>query len=161
NLPLDLATVYLLDAQDSTIAYTIFPDKQGGFTFTGVARGSYRVTAVLVGYDDGISEPINITSAEGSKDVGNLVLSSGNTVLDEVTVAAPQRPMVERRADMLVVNVENSTLAAGNTAMDILERSPGVTVDKDDNISLMGKQGLTVMIDGRQTYLSAEQLANF
>src|SRR3546814_3652661 len=75
--------------------------------------------------------------------------------------ASDLRPVVERRAGMLVVNVENSTLAAGNTSMDILERSPGVTVDKDDNISLMGKQGVTVMIDGRQTHLSAEQLANF
>ncbi|MEC3878034.1 TonB-dependent receptor domain-containing protein [Parapedobacter sp. 10938] len=159
--PLDLATVHLLNAKDSAVVRTVFPDKQGGFTFTGLAQGAYRVTAVLVGYDDGASAPIAVTSATGSKDVGTLVLSHGNTVLDEVTVAAPQRPLVERRADMLVVNVENSTLAAGNTAMDILERSPGVTVDKDDNISLMGKQGVTVMIDGRQIHLSAEQLANF
>src|SRR5690606_33454287 len=62
---------------------------------------------------------------------------------------------------MLVVNVENSTLAAGNTAMDILGRSPGLTVDNDVIISFMGKQGVTVMMDGKQTYLSAEQLANF
>ncbi len=159
--PLDLATVHLLNAQDSTVVRTVFPDKKGDFTFTGIAPGSYRVRAVLVGFDDRISEPITVTSEAGSKTIGTLVLRSGNTVLDEVTVAAPQRPLVERRADMLVVNVENSTLAAGNTAMDILERSPGVTVDKDDNISLMGKQGVTVMIDGRQTHLSAEQLANF
>lgn len=159
--PLDLATVHLLNMEDSTVVRTVFPDKQGGFTFAGIAPGSYRVTAVLVGYDDGASEPIVVTSAASSTTVGTLVLNSGNTVLEEVTVAAPQQPLVERRADMLVVNVENSTLAAGNTAMDILERSPGVTVDKDDNISLMGKQGVTVMIDGRQTHLSAEQLANF
>ncbi len=159
--PLDLATVHLLNAKDSTVVRTVFPDKDGGFAFTGITPGSYRVSAVLVGYDDGISEPVVVTSAASSTAIGTLVLSSGNTVLEEVTVAAPQRPLVERRADMLVVNVENSTLAAGNTAMDILERSPGVTVDKDDNISLMGKQGVTVMIDGRQTHLSAEQLANF
>ncbi|MGV3763502.1 TonB-dependent receptor domain-containing protein [Parapedobacter sp.] len=159
--PLDLATVHLLNAKDSAVVRTVFPDKQGGFAFMGIAPGTYRVKAVLVGYDDGISEPANVASSAQSTAVGTLVLRSGNRVLEEVTVAAPQRPLVERRADMLVVNVENSTLAAGNTAMDILERSPGVTVDKDDNISLMGKQGVTVMIDGRQTHLSAEQLANF
>lgn len=159
--PLDLATVHLLNAKDSSIVKTVFPNEQGGFTFTGIAQGSYRVTAVLVGYDEVISERVTVATGETVKDIGTLVLRSANTVLAEVTVAAPQRPLVERRADMLVVNVENSTLAAGNTAMDILERSPGVTVDKDDNISLMGKQGVTVMIDGRQTHLSAEQLANF
>lgn len=159
--PLDLATVQLLNAGDSSVIRTVFPDEQGGFTLTGIAPGSYRVTAVLVGYEDAFSEPIEVTSVSNRITVGTLVLKIGNTVLDEVAVAAPQRPLVERRADMLVVNVENSTLAAGNTAMDILERSPGVAVDKDDNISLMGKQGVTVMIDGRQTHLSAEQLANF
>src|SRR5690606_16249922 len=92
------------NAQDSTVVRTVFPDKKGDFTFTGIAPGSYRVRAVLVGFDDGISEPITVTSEASSKTIGTLVLRSGNTVLDEVTVAAPQRPLVERRADMLVVN---------------------------------------------------------
>ncbi len=45
--------------------------------------------------------------------------------------------------------------------MDVLEKAPGVTLDKDDNISLKGKQGVTVMIDGKPTYLSATQLADY
>jgi iron complex outermembrane receptor protein len=57
------------------------------------------------------------------------------------------------------VNVAGSVLATGNTAMDVLERAPGVSVDKDDNISLKGKQGVTVMINDKLTYLSAAQLA--
>ena len=159
--PLDLATVHLLNAADSSVVKTVFPDGQGRFIFAGIAQGNYLTKAVLVGYADAVSNPITVAGGDTDKTVGTLMLHRSNTVLDEVTVAAPERPLVERRADMLVVNVENSTLAAGNTAMDILERSPGVTVDKDDNISLMGKQGVTVMIDGRQTHLSAEQLANF
>ncbi|MEI4884277.1 TonB-dependent receptor plug domain-containing protein, partial [Klebsiella pneumoniae] len=47
------------------------------------------------------------------------------------------------------------------TAMDVLEKSPGVTLDKDDNISLKGKQQVIVMIDGKPTYLSATQLASY
>ncbi|WP_257658659.1 TonB-dependent receptor [Parapedobacter lycopersici] len=157
---LSLATIHLLDAGDSSVVKTIFPDKQGQFTFTGVGPGNYRVKAVLVGYEDAVSNAVAITSADHTRELPPLVLKPENKVLGEVTIDAPQRPLVERKPDMLVVNVENSTLAAGNTAMDILERSPGVTVDKDDNISLMGKQGVTVMIDGKQTYLSAAQLAN-
>ncbi|WP_353195036.1 TonB-dependent receptor [Parapedobacter defluvii] len=161
NAPLDLATVNLLRAKDSTVLKTAFPDASGNYVFVNVTPGEYRVSAVLVGYADAVSQVVKITAAAGTQDLGVLLLKSTNTVLAEVAVTAPQRPLVERKPDMLVVNVENSTLAAGNTAMDILERSPGVTVDKDDNISLMGKQGVTVMIDGKQTYLSAEQLANF
>jgi hypothetical protein len=161
HAPLDLATVNLLRARDSTILKTDFPDDKGQYTFGNLPPGEYLISAVLIGYIDAVSQIIRITAGTGTTDAGVLVLKPGHTVLAEVAVTAPQRPLIERKPDMLVVNVENSTLAAGNTALDILERSPGVTVDKDDNISLMGKQGVTVMIDGKQTYLSAEQLANF
>lgn len=162
DAPLDIATVNLLNAQDSSVIKTVFPDGKGKFTFLDIPQGRYLVSVVLMGYEDAISGAVEISPADNTmKDLGKLVLRNANKVLAEVAVTAPQRPLVERKPDMLVVNVENSTLAAGNTAMDILERSPGVTVDKDDNISLMGKQGVTVMIDGKQTYLSAEQLANF
>lgn len=157
---LSLATIHLLNARDSSVVKTVFPDERGRFSFLGVQPGSYRVKAVLVGYEEAFSEMLSIATGDRTKELDPFVLKAENTVLGEVAIEAPQRPLVERKPDMLVVNVENSTLAAGNTAMDILERSPGVTVDKDDNISLMGKQGVTVMIDGKQTYLSAEQLAN-
>jgi len=159
NNPLDLATVTLLLANDSTVVKTGFPDGQGYFELSDIAPGEFLLSVMLVGYEDAIS-PITITPATPAKSLPAIVLKATNKLLAEVAVTV-QRPLVERRPDMLVVNVENSALAAGNTAMDILERSPGVTVDKDDNISLMGKQGVTVMIDGKQTYLSAEQLANF
>jgi len=159
--PLDLATVNLLQATDSALVKTVFPDEQGHFIFLGIQQGRYIVSAVLVGYEDAVSGIVEIAGRDVTKRLDALVLRDGNRMLGEVAVNAPQRPLVERKPDMLVVNVENSTLAAGNTAMDILERSPGVTVDKDGNISLMGKQGVTVTIDGKQTYLSSEQLANF
>jgi iron complex outermembrane receptor protein len=85
-------------------------------------------------------------------------MQTGSTELKAVTITAT-KPLIERKIDRTVMNVENSVLAAGNTAMEILERAPGVTVDKDDNISLKGKQGVTVMINDKLTYLTAAQLA--
>ena len=78
--------------------------------------------------------------------------------LNTVSITAA-KPLIEHKIDRTVMNVENSVLAAGNSAMDILERAPGVSVDKDDNISLKGKQGVTVMINDKLTYLTAAQLA--
>lgn len=158
--PLDLATINLLHTKDSALVKTVVADTDGTFTFSGLQQGVYVVKVALVGYQDTVSSPIVISVGNERHELSPMMLRGANTVLKEVAVTAPQRALVERKPDMLVVNVENSTLAAGNTAMDILERSPGIAVDKDDNISLMGKQGVTVMIDGKQTYLSAEQLAN-
>src|SRR6202022_3763560 len=65
------------------------------------------------------------------------------------------------KADRMVINVDASPANAGSSAMDVLEKSPGITVDKDDNISLKGKQGVTIMIDNKPTYLSSSQLASY
>ena len=77
-----------------------------------------------------------------------------------VTVNA-SRPMIEQKIDKMVLNVEAAVTNAGATALEVLEKSPGVTVDKDGNISLKGKQGVMVMMDGRPTYLSAQELSNY
>jgi iron complex outermembrane receptor protein len=61
----------------------------------------------------------------------------------------------------MIVNVDASPSNTGASVMDVLEKSPGVTVDKDDNISLKGKQGVTIMIDDKPTYMSSTQLASY
>src|SRR5690606_28761379 len=65
------------------------------------------------------------------------------------------------RDGKLILNVENSTLAAGNNALEVVQRAPGVSIDKDENVQLMGQQGVNFTIDGRQTYMSGEQLTAF
>jgi hypothetical protein len=81
------------------------------------------------------------------------------TAMAGVTVQAT-RPMIENKIDKMVVNVDASPTNAGATAMEVLEKSPGITVDRDGNISLKGKQGIIVLMDGKQTYLSGQDLAN-
>lgn len=157
---LSYATLQLLDARDSSVISNVFSDENGRFSFSFVSKGNYLVKALLIGYKDAYSGLISLPSENANVEIPTLTLRTENTVLNEVVVQAPKRPLIERKSDMMVVNVENSTLAAGNTALDILERSPGVSVDKDGNISLLGKQGVTVLIDGKQTYLSSDQLAN-
>lgn len=77
----------------------------------------------------------------------------------DVTVQA-RRPLIENKIDKMVVNVDASPTNAGATAMEVLEKSPGISVDRDGNISLKGKQGIIVLMDGKQTYLSGQDLAN-
>ena len=76
-----------------------------------------------------------------------------------VTVTA-KKPLIEQRIDRTIVNVEASATNVGNSALEVLEKSPGISVDKDGNISLKGKQGVQVYIDGRPSYLSGADLAN-
>ncbi|HEY0244291.1 MAG TPA: outer membrane beta-barrel family protein, partial [Mucilaginibacter sp.] len=109
-----------------------------------------------IGYNKAVTASFNVTNVNIT--VPNLTVTDNSKSLQTVNITTT-KPLIERKADRMVMNVENSILAAGNSAMEILERAPGVTIDKDDNISLKGKQGVTVMINDKLTYLSSTQLA--
>jgi len=156
--PMDYATVSLLKAQDSTTVKGTLSTETGTYTFDHINAGSYIIKATVVGYEKAISQPLTITDASANLTVPVLKMKQGSHSLNTVTITVA-KPLIEHKFDRTVMNVENSALAAGNSAMEILERAPGVTVDKDDNISLKGKQGVTVMINDKLTYLSAAQLA--
>jgi outer membrane receptor for monomeric catechols len=76
----------------------------------------------------------------------------------QVTVTG-KRPLIENKIDRTVINVDAAPTNAGATAMEVLEKSPGISVDNDGNISLKGKAGVIVMMDGKPTYLSSADLA--
>jgi iron complex outermembrane receptor protein len=156
NAPVSFATVSLLRAKDSVLIKGVLGSDAGAYTFDRVAAGDYIIKTTAVGYNKGLSKPFTV--AAGAFTVPAVTMPTAAQTLNTVNVQS-LRPLIEHLADRTVMNVENSVLAAGNSAMEILQRAPGVTVDKDDNISLKGKQGVTVMINDKLTYLTSAQLA--
>lgn len=88
------------------------------------------------------------------------IMEVKSAALKEVLVQA-KKPMIEQKIDRTVLNVDASPGNAGNSIVEVLEKAPGVSVDKDGNISLKGKQSVLVLMDGRQTYLSPQDLYNY
>jgi outer membrane receptor protein involved in Fe transport len=155
--PMVYATVSLLNALDSSVAKGAITSETGVYSFGHLKAGVYLIEASAVGYKIARSQQITIIG-NSIVTVPEIKMQSNSHILSAVSVTAT-KPLIERKIDRTVVNVENSPLAAGNSAMDILERAPLVSVDKDGNISLKGKQGVTVMINDKLTYLSNAQLA--
>jgi len=158
--PIESATITLLNATDSAKLRSTATNKAGQFSFDHIPSGKYLVMATSVGFNTLYSPSITLTNEGATRNLPPMVLTSATTSLKEFAVVA-RRPFLEQKADRMVVNVDASPSNAGSTAMDVLEKSPGVTLDKDDNISLKGKQGVTIMIDNKPTYLSATQLASY
>lgn len=154
--PMDYATVTLLRGKDSSVVKSTLTNDAGKYQFDNIIAGRYIIKATTVGYQPTYSPVLEVDNEVINAPVIQLKQSSRN--LQGVTITAA-KPLIERKLDRTVMNVENSVLAAGNNALEILERAPGVTIDKDDNISLKGKQGVTVMINDKLTYLSSTQLA--
>ena len=131
-------------------------DATGSFSFSDLGVGNYLLKATLPGMTDYTSEAVSLTETKVLPDIS---LSPAATSLQEVAVRA-QKPFIEVKADKIVVNVEASISSAGSSVLDVLRRSPGVTVNQNDALSLKGKQGVLVMIDGKLTPMAGENLTN-
>src|SRR5829696_7518531 len=156
---IESATIALLRGKDSSVAKVAAADKNGKFEFENVAEGKYLVGITAVGHKKGFSNTFEISSANSSIELKTISLVPQETALMGVTVAA-KKPLIEQRIDRTIVNVEASVTNVGNSALEVLEKSPGISVDKDGNISLKGKQGVLVLVDGRPTQLGGADLAN-
>ena len=157
--PVELATLTLHRAADSAVVKTEFSDAQGAFRLEAAAGRTYRVSAAQVGFGRYWSAAFELPPA-GLVLPTIRLLTSAATALKEVTVTA-RRPLYERRADRTVVNVADSPLSAGASALDVLARSPGVSLDAGDNLGLRGRQGLLVVIDGKRVPLTGAELADY
>jgi iron complex outermembrane recepter protein len=158
--PFASATIELLRATDSSRMKVAVSDRLGKFQFENLTEAKYFLQVSAVGHDRSFSREFTVDATTTSLDMEPVVLTARSTDLKSVTVSAT-KPLIEQKIDRMVVNVEAFVSNAGANALEVLEKTPGVQVDKDGNISLKGKQGVIVMLDGRPAYLSGAELANF
>ncbi|MFN8252604.1 MAG: TonB-dependent receptor [Ferruginibacter sp.] len=156
---IDAASISLLNAKDSAVVKTAVADKEGKFIFENTRNGNYLLMATSIGHSKVYSAAFAISESTPFFNAGTLQLVPAEKSLAGVTVVA-KKPFIERKADKTVLNVESSISSTGSTALEVLEKAPGVTVDKDGNVSLKGKQGVMILVDGKQTYLSGPELTN-
>lgn len=158
--PLEFSTLMLLKATDSTLVKGAISDASGGYIFENVGAGQYLVAAQQMGYHKTYSTPFAVDATHPAVELPVLAMIDESKSLAEVQVVA-KKPFIEQQIDRTVVNVENSIVASGNTALEVLEKAPGVTIDRqNDQIQLKGKSGVIVYIDGKQTYLSQQEVSN-
>ncbi len=156
--PLENATVYLLDVKDSSLVKLSLTNKSGVAEFKNILKGKYIIKATNINFEPYHSAPFTLNAE--SLTLPLVELSRAASQMQGVTVKA-QKPFIQKLTDRIVVNVENSIVSAGSTAMDILERSPGVAIDQNESISLRGRSGVIIMIDGKPTPMAGNELAAY
>jgi hypothetical protein len=157
--PVPFATVTLLKAADSALVKGAVTDGEGHYSFSA-PRGKYVVSASSLGMGRVYSALLEVSDHTSTIAVPVLQLKAGPQALRAVSVTAA-KPFIVHETDKTVVNVENSIVSAGSNAWEVLEKSPGVSVDNGDNsIRLEGKTGVVIYIDGRPSHLSKDQLAD-
>jgi len=156
---IESATVSLLQAKDSALVKISVTDKAGAYSFENIARSKYILLITAVGHVKTYSDVFDLNEGNGSLTVKTINLNTESKELKEVAVVA-RKPLIELRLDKTIVNVDAAVTNVGASALEVLEKSPGVSVDKDGNISLKGKQGVQIYIDGKPSYVSGADLVN-
>lgn len=155
--PIPLAIVKLLNTADSSLYKGAITDEQGVYELKGLEPGAYFIQIASLGLADFTVPPFELKAGE-AKTIETARLKVESQQLEEVVVEG-KRPLLVQKPDMTVLNVAGSTMAEGQDAIEILKFAPGVVVDGQDQISLNNKSGVVVMIDGKRTRMSGQDLA--
>jgi iron complex outermembrane recepter protein len=157
--PLAGSSIALKRTRDSSVVKLSISDSTGKYEFDGIPSGDYFVNISHVGYGP-MNSDVFKTDGKGLTLIPVHTLSKASEGLKEAVVSS-HKPLVEVKADRIILNVEGSVNAIGQDALDLLRKSPGVSADKDNNLSLNGKNGVQVFIDGRPVPLSGTDLAEY
>jgi len=150
NEPIPFANVFLLQVSDSLIIKGVSADEKGSFNIADVPPDTYYIRASYVGNES----DLRAISISKNLHIGVLIIAQNVARLDEVVVTT-NKPMVERKTDRLIFNVENTVVSQGNS-WDILQRTPGVIAM--ENELQVRNQSATVYINDRKTQLSQQEV---
>lgn len=161
NEPVAGATVQLQNASDSAVVTTHTSNENGVFRFENILHGTYRLYVSTGGYRPFAGQVFTIDSLHNFVTLPPIIVQfNKKTELAEVVVTA-RRPLIVQDLDKTIVNVESMMSSATSNTLEILEKTPGVIVSANGEISLNGRSGVLVLIDGRPTYMSGQDLAAY
>jgi hypothetical protein len=150
------AVVKLVRNADTSVIKQVQTNLQGNFVFDQVSPGSYHFEVSKIGFQNAKTAVFVVESL--ALKWPTIKLEGATKQLKEVTVQA-KKQLVEFKADKTVINVEGSIVSAGNSVLEVLEKAPGVTVDRrSEQIKLNNKSGITIMIDGKTNFLSGTDI---
>lgn len=154
------ANVVLVKASDSSQVMGTASSDSGFYSFKRIPAGNYFVQVAVMGYHRSNSPVFSIDAAHREHRLEPIEMTSATVQLDKVVIRA-KRPIMEMEAGKITMNVSQSLVTQADNAFEMLKKFPGVTIDKDDNISLNGRSGVLITVDDRPTHLDGQSLANY
>lgn len=157
NQPLEYATVGIFSQKDSSVVGGGITNAQGLIAIDNIPFGNYYIRISYIGYKNIFVPDIHISKETPVAMLGKQKFKSSSKQLDGVVIST-EKEMIQSNLDKRVFNVDKSIVTEGSTGVDILENVPSVSVDLDGNVSLRGSNSVTILVDGRPTNLSMDEI---
>ena len=160
QMPIPYADILLKDPSGNWTSDRATSNESGEFKLITEESGTYKISIISVGFEQFDSNTFNIIRNQNVT-LGKLILKVASFQLQDVDVTAKKIPY-KREIDRTVIDLEDDATTSGSTLLDILERTPGVIVDRQNqSIAMLGKSGVRVMINGKMNYMPSEALLEF
>lgn len=143
-----------LQNKDSIIFKSELTNVEGKFILE-TEKGKYTLLVRQLGiiyYKENID-------ANQDTNLGVINIIEKTQELKEIVLTSKKK-LIERKVDRLIFNVENSVAVTGGNALDALKITPRVKV-VNEQISMIGKGGMMIMLNDRPLQLSGDDLSNF
>lgn len=151
------ATITVLNPADSTVVKYEASNKEGRFEISNLKNGVFTIKISCIGYS---SQLLNNIRFDGSSvKLTDVVLNKQSKELKEVAIAS-QRPVLERKVDRWIFNLNNTIVANGSSLFEALQVAPFLKVS-DNGVAMVGKGGMGVMVNEKIVYLSGTELTNY
>jgi len=157
GLPLEYSTVLVRRINDSSMVNGGITNNKGRYQINGIPWGKYFVVINYIGYKSYWIENVEVTKEKPIKMVGKSKIIASSQSLNEVNITA-KREMIQTNLDKKVFNVDQILTTTGGSAIDVLQIIPSVQVDIDGNVSIRGSSNITILIDGRPSNMTLEQI---
>lgn len=148
--PVELASISIAIAKDSSIVRSSVSDKTGMVEFTGLALGAYKLTIYQMGLKT-IKLPFTLTAAKPYADMGDVMMEASTHNLKEVAVLGEKTP-VAVKGDTTEFNAGSFKTQPNDNVEQLLKKIPGVDVDKDGKVTAQGKQVTKILVDGKEFF---------
>ncbi|WP_291130479.1 outer membrane beta-barrel family protein [Flavobacterium sp. UBA7682] len=149
--------IYLIESDSKKLIKTETPLETNDFKFENVSKGTYFIKIVAHGKTKHLGNPFE---AKSNLILQSIIIRADENLLDEVVITK-SKPYIERQQGKMILNVDSNIGSTGSSVFEVLEKAPGINVDNNDNISLRGKNGILVQIDGKPTPMTGSNLANY
>ena len=155
NIP--YATVALYSKNESILITGVISNDNGQFLLEKISEGDYFIKISFMGYKDHFIDSINFSIADTNIDLGIIQLKTNIEALNEVLVNSKANA-IKNTVDRQILSVSSNLSATGGTAVDALKLSPSIQIDTDNNVKLRGSANFIVLINGKPTTLSAQDV---
>lgn len=154
--PLEAAVVVLMDSENGNVIRQGITAADGKYNMD--ATENLQLYIRSLGFEPYISPSFQVTR---DTIIPAIKLHSEDFKLDEVVVVGKkQSPSMRIENGKMIYTPKNSSVMAGSTALEVLKKTPGVFVDGENNISIGGKNGVLVILNGKQTYMEKEEIVS-